>query len=294
MATSVYETVTDRIIATLETGTIPWRKEWKVSGSQGGGCLPYNLQSGKPYRGINVLTLLCSGYASNGWATYKQAQALGYQVRKGEKSSPVVFWKFFPKAEDRPPFARCYSVFNVAQLDGVADALPFTPEPFDGIASAQAVADTYMTSDSHPTLAHGGPSAYFSPSHDAVQMPVAQSFTSPEAYYSTLFHEFVHSTGIGSRLNREDLKGIQKFGDCDYSKEELTAEFGAAFLCAESGISNEQLLTNSAAYIQGWVSKLKSDKTLLMRAASQAQRAADYILNRSAFVEAEETTDATE
>jgi antirestriction protein ArdC len=285
---TVYEIVTERIIATLETGVIPWRKEWKVSASQDAGRLPYNMATGKPYRGINILTLLCSGYSSNGWVTYKQALELGYQVRKGEKSSPVVFWKFFPKSDDRPPFARYYSVFNVSQLDGVPDALPFSPEPFDGIASAQAVADAYMVSASHPELRHGGERAYFSPAHDLVRMPPAQSFTSPEGYYSTLFHEFIHSTGIGCRLNRDELKGIQSFGDLEYSKEELTAEFGAAFLCAEAGISNEQILTNSAAYIQGWVSKLKSDKTLLMRAASLAQRASDYILARPAFGAAED------
>jgi antirestriction protein ArdC len=287
---SVYDVVTERIIATLESGVIPWRKDWKVSASTGGGAMPFNMLTGKPYRGINVLTLLCSGYAGNGWVTYKQALEMGYQVRKGEKSSPVVFWKFFPKSEDRPPFARYYSVFNIAQLDGVPDALPFTPEPFDGIASAQAVADAYMVSASHPELAHGGPSAYYSPAHDRVQMPAPQSFNSPEGYYCTLFHEFIHSTGIGARLNRDEMKGVHKFGDCDYSKEELTAEFGAAFLCAESGVTNDQILTNSAAYIQGWVSKLKSDKTLLMRAASLAQRASDYVLARPAFVEADTAT----
>lgn len=279
-----YEIITDRIIETLNSGIIPWRKEWKDSGRNGGGALPYNLTSGKAYRGINVLTLMCASYQTNGWCTYKQAQSLGYQVRKGEKSAPVVYWNFpdkKQKGEGRAPWMRVYSVFNVSQLDGVPSDLPFDGEAFDGIASADKVAAGYMASASHPTLAHGGSSAYFAPSRDLVQMPPQLAFTSPETYYSTLFHEFVHSTGIKARLDREELQGIQRFGDCDYSKEELTAEFGAAFLCGEAGISNEPLLTNSAAYIQNWVSKLENDKTMVVQAAQRAQKAADYILGRT-------------
>jgi antirestriction protein ArdC len=282
---NTYETITNHIIATLETGVIPWRKEWKTTGKNGGGCLPYNLISGKAYRGVNVLTLMCSGYASTGWATYKQAQTLGYQVRKGEKSTPVVWWNFPTKEErlqGRAPYAKLFRVFNLEQLDGVPATLPLEDaEPFNAIASAEAVANNYMAGPSHPSLAHGGSSAYYSPSYDRVQMPPREAFTAPEAYYSTLYHEFVHSTGIKGRCDREELQGIQRFGDCDYSKEELTAEFGAAFLCAEAGISNEPILTNSVAYIQNWISKLQNDKTLAVQAAQRAQKAADYILGRT-------------
>lgn len=290
---NAYETITNRIIETLQSGVIPWRKEWKDSGKNGGGALPYNLTNGKAYRGINVMTLFCSGYASNGWCTYKQAQSLGYQVRKGEKSAPVVFWSFpdkKQKADGRAPWMKVYSVFNIAQLDGVPAEIPFDAAPDNRIESAEAVTAGYMSSASHPELAHGGSSAYFAPSRDLVQMPPKDAFSSLEAYYSTLFHEFTHSTGIKARLGREELQGIQRFGDCDYSKEELTAEFGAAFLCGEAGISNEPLLTNSAAYIQNWVSKLQNDKTLVVQAAQRAQKAADYILGRTfgEAVEAEE------
>lgn len=284
MPNNTYEIITDRIIATLESGRIPWRKEWKNSSKNGGGALPYNLTNGKAYRGINILTLFCSGYETNGWCTYKQAQSLGYQVRKGEKSAPVVYWNFPTKKEQlegRAPWMRLYSVFNVAQLDGVPSDLPFDESaPDNRIESAEAVTAAYMSSESHPSLAHGGSSAYFAPSRDLVQMPPREAFTSLEAYYSTLFHEFTHSTGIKARLDREELQGIQRFGDCDYSKEELTAEFGAAFLCGQAGISNDPLITNSAAYIQGWVSKLQNDKTLVVQAAQRAQKAADYILGR--------------
>jgi len=170
---SVYEAITDRIISTLESGRIPWKKEWRTSGKTAG--LPYNLVSGKPYRGINVFSLLCSGYSSNGWATYKQAQSLGYQVRKGEKASPVVFWKFPDKkskqeaqllGKNAAPWGTSYPVFNVEQLDGVPQELPFAVETFDPIAECEAVTDAFMGSASHPTLGHGGNKAYFSPSSD--------------------------------------------------------------------------------------------------------------------------------
>jgi antirestriction protein ArdC len=291
-----YEILTNHIISKLETGVIPWRKDWKDSRANGGGSLPYNLTNGKAYRGINVMTLLCSGYSSNGWATYKQAQSLGYQVRKGETSTPVVFWSFPDRKVDpeRAPWMKLYRVFNVEQLDGVPGNLPLDAEPFDGIAEADAVTARYMASVSHPTLAHGGSSAYYAPSKDHVQMPPQEAFKSREGYYSTLFHEFVHSTGARGRCEREELNGIKRFGDLEYSKEELTAEFGAAFLCGEAGISNEHLMENQAAYIQGWLKKLESDKTFAVQAAQRAQRAADYILGRSRAADSEESQAVSE
>jgi len=281
---SVYEQLTDRIITALEGGVIPWKREWKTSGKTSG--LPYNLVSGSPYRGINVFSLLCSPYSSNGWCTYKQAQSLGYQVRKGEKSSPVVFWKFPDKATkllkpDAAPFARFYSVFNVEQLDGVPVELPFDGVTFDPIAECESVVSAFMGSASHPTLGHGGDRAYFSPSQDHVQMPYRETFNSAGGYYATLFHEFAHSTGLKTRCDRAELQAFGTFGDEEYSKEELTAEFASAFLCAETGCSNEERINNSVAYIQGWIRKLKNDKQMAVQAAQRAQRAADFILLRS-------------
>lgn len=281
---SVYEQVTDRIIGALENGVIPWKKEWRTNGKTSG--LPFNLVSKSPYRGINILTLACSGYSQNGWCTYKQAQSLGYQVRKGEKSTPIIFWKFPTKAEllENPksaPFARLYSVFNIEQLDGVPSELPFDGEPFDPIEECETVVNTFMSSASHPTLGHGGDRAYFSPSTDHVQMPTRESFNNPGGYYATLFHEFAHSTGIKSRCNRPEFGEMSTFGDDAYSREELTAEFASAFLCAETGCSNEERLNNSVAYIQGWIRKLKNDKQLAIQAAQRAQRATDFILLRS-------------
>lgn len=281
---SVYEQVTDRIIASLENGVIPWKREWRTSGKTGG--LPYNLVSGAPYRGINILTLFCSSYAQNGWCTYKQAQSLGYQVRKGEHSTPVVFWKFPTKEQktanpDAAPFARFYSVFNIAQLDGVPAELPFTGETFEPINACEKIIDNFMSSASHPELRHGGERAYYSKLTDHVQMPHPSTFNSAGGYYATLFHEFAHSTGIKSRLDRAEIQNFENFGDENYSKEELTAEFAAAFLCAETGCSNEERITNSTAYIQGWLRSLKSDKQFAVQAAQRAQRAADFILGRT-------------
>jgi antirestriction protein ArdC len=240
---------------------------------------------------------MCSGYSSNAWCTYRQAQELGYQVRKGEKASPVVFWKFPSKdkaadaaelSEDRrAPFARFYSVFNLEQLDGVPSELPFEGANFDPIAECDSIVSRYMDSVSHPSLAHGGDAAYFMPSRDHVQMPLREAFSSPAAYYSTLFHEFAHSTGVQSRCNRAELSTMARFGDEDYSKEELCAEFAAAFLCGEASISNERLITNSSAYIQHWVSKLRNDKAMVVQAAQRAQKAADYILQRIAVTSEE-------
>ena len=281
---SVYEVVTDRIITSLESGVIPWRQEWRTSGKTSG--LPFNLASGKPYRGVNILTLFCAPYASRGWCTYKQAQELGYQVRKGEKSWPIVFWKFPTKAElaenpQRKPFARPYSVFNLEQLDGVPQELPLTDAvEFDPIAECERVTDAFLASASHPELKHGGDRAYFSQRLDLVQMLLRSSFNSAGGYYATLFHEFAHSTGIKSRCNRPEFSG-NVFGDENYSREELVAEFASAFLCAETGCSNEERIGNTVAYIQSWIKVLKNDKTVAVEAAQKAQRAADFILLRS-------------
>jgi antirestriction protein ArdC len=237
-----------------------------------------------------VFSLLCTSYASSGWCTYKQAQSLGYQVRKGEKSSLVVFWKFpnkkeSVKADDKryAPFAKPYHVFNIEQLDGVPADLPFDGETFDPLEECETVVSAFMASGSHPTLAHGGDRAYFQPSRDHVQMPVRESFKSAGGYYATLFHEFAHSTGIKSRCDRSELQAITASGDENYSREELVAEFASAFLCAETGCSNEERVTNSVAYIQGWLRSLKNDKTLAMQAAQRAQKAADFILLRDTY-----------
>lgn len=291
---NIYDAVNDRIISQLEAGIIPWKKEWKVTGHSG---LPVNFQTKKPYRGINILLLGCSPFADSRWITYKQAQAIGAQVRRGEKGTPIVFWSTFEREqldtstgenpERKIPFLRQYTVFNVEQCNGITMDLPLGESTFEPIPAAQKTADDYLGRASI-TLKHGGDRAFYSPRLDYIQMPDQSAFDSPDAYYSTLFHECGHSTGHASRLDRKFEPG-DTFGSVNYSKEELVAEFTAAYLCASVGISNERVEINHAAYIQGWLKALKNDKTMLLSAAQKAQRAADLITGRT-FDQVEEST----
>lgn len=288
---NVYETVTERLISALEGGRIPWRQPWKASAD--GGSLPFNRTSGKLYRGINIWLLGCSPYSSSAWMTYKQAQEMGAQVRKGEKGSPVVFWKFDREKDAETGKAhssvlmRQYTVFNVDQIDGLPQELPFDLPPFNPIESAQAILDGYIAQPNAPKLAHGGSQAFYSPSSDSIQMPKPETFFKAEGYYTTAFHEAGHSTGHSSRCDRKD--GMHNFfGDHLYSKEELVAEFTAAFLCAKCGISNEYTETNSTAYLQSWIRAFKNDPKVAVSAAQRAQKACDFILNGAAASESSE------
>jgi antirestriction protein ArdC len=287
---NVYEQVTANILAQLEAGVIPWRKSWRTSST--GPTIPTNAHSGKPYRGCNALTLMWTPFSSNLWVTYKQAQELGYQVRKGERSTSVVFWKFVDRAAKGAQavtpadgadakgfaFAKFYNVFNLDQCDGVPVALPFD-STFDPIAEAQTLADAFYARPGAPTLAHGGDRAFYAPGRDHVQMPPQAAFETGDAYYATLFHESVHATGAPARLDRSDLDA-RKRGDDNYAREELIAEFGASFLCAETGVLSSRRLEDSAAYISHWLTVLRNDKTLAVAAAQRAQKAADYVMGR--------------
>lgn len=291
---NVYEQVTGRIIEQLEQGNIPWRKEWKVTGHS---QIPSNYTTQKPYRGINILLLLSACFDDARYLTYKQAQGIGAQVRKGERGTPIVFWSTFERENEesadpkRIPFLRTYTVFHVSQCDGIPVELPFDAPVFEPIPAAQSLVDSYLSRE-HLDLKHGGDLAFYSPALDYVQMPSRESFTSPDSYYSTLFHELGHSTGHKSRLAREsDHKFGYEFGSELYSKEELCAELTAAYLCAETGISNALVEANHTAYIQSWLRALKNDKKLLITAAQRAQRAADRIADRSQ-VERESVADA--
>ena len=283
---------TNKIIAALEAGTVPWQKTWK--GVNAG--LPRSLATGKPYRGVNTFVLwfegAAKGYKSDYWATYKQISERGGQVRKGERSTDIVFWKIIEKAEKtdgetrikKIPLLRLFHVFNLDQADWAPGArLPkvepvIEGEEFDPIAAAEALVAEYLGHG--PSLAHGGNSAFYRPSADHVQMPEFADFTSAEAYYSTLYHELTHSTGHESRLAREGVsKGtFGAFGDKVYSQEELVAEMGAAMLCAVAGIEQAATLDNSAAYLAHWIQALKGDSSLVIKAASAAQKAVDKIL----------------
>jgi len=274
---SVYEIVTSRILAELERGEIPWRKPWRV-------LPPANLISKKPYRGINVFLLALAGYGSQYWLTYRQAQALGGNVRRGEHGSKIVFWKFDrfetetadgETEERKSAFLRYYTVFNLEQTEGLK-ALLALPPAFP-IESAEAIA---AGMPNPPAFEQDAQAAYI-PSRDTVAMPSRTAFESPAEYYSTLFHELTHSTGHAKRLARDGFDTPQKFGSESYSREELIAEMGSAMLCGIAGIE-QATISNSAAYLQSWIKRLKADSRLVVSAASAAQKAADYIRGESA------------
>lgn len=283
--TDLYQTVTDRIIEMLEAGVAPWRSPIMGRGSPGH---PRNLLSGKPYRGVNVFLLAFSawseGYGSSCWLTFKQAKAKGGRIKKGEKSSLVVFWKqhvLEDKQTGKPktvPVLRHYRVFNTEQCEGIEtpDAVPFEPLAFTPLETCEQIAAGYP---SGPQISHGGTKAYYRPSTDVVRMPEPERFTSPEEYYATLFHELAHSTGHSSRLDRGLDTKPTAFGSAQYGREELIAEVAAAFLCAEAGI-HPAVIANSAAYLQGWLKCLKQDKKLILSAAGAGQKAADWIMDR--------------
>jgi antirestriction protein ArdC len=282
MSFDLYQTVTDQIITMLDTGVVPWRSP--ILGHTSAGH-PKNLESKKKYRGVNVFllafTAYAHGYESSYWLTYNQAKQQGGNVRKGEKSSMVVFWKKYETkdrqtGEDKKvPVLRYYNVFNLAQIEGIKapDAVPFTPIDFQPIDAAQGIVKGYADA---PTLEHGGSQAFYRPINDVVKMPEATRFASSEEYYSTFFHELAHSTGHSTRINRGLDSDPKPFGSADYGREELVAEMAAAFLCGEAGIK-PAVIDNQAAYIGGWLKQIKQDKKLVISAAGAAQRAADWI-----------------
>lgn len=277
MKRDVYQIVTDRIVRLLESGTVPWHKPWK-----GGNQWPQNFVSRKVYRGINLFLLNAASYSSPFWLTFKQVQSLGGHVRKGEQSFPVVFWKILKEEGDgeekRIPFLRFHKVFNVAQCEGIN--VPIIP-PLEGKSTFQPLdkcEQVVAAMPKRPEIDHNGARACYSPSLDAVSMPEARLFETSEGYYSTLFHELTHATGHVTRLNRKEITDPIRFGSDPYSREELVAEMGAAFLCGHCEIENKTL-DQSASYIQSWLAKLKEDRKFVVHAAAQAQRACDFILD---------------
>lgn len=278
---NVYDVINSRIMELLESGTVPWKKPWNAQSNY-----PKNLISGKRYQGVNVFMLACNEFSSPYWMTFKQCQDKGGHVIKGSKSTPVIFWKWLDR-KDTPtegesstngkiPMLRFYSVFNIEQTEGITP--PPTEEThntFDPISSAEkVVADLPQK----PDIKYGGNRAYYSVNLDYIQLPHQHTFHTIEEYYSTLFHELSHATGHANRLARKSILEPSYFGSHEYSKEELVAEMGAAFLCGHCGIENNTI-ENSAAYIAGWLKALKGDRTLLVHAAAAAQKASDFILN---------------
>uniref|UniRef100_A0A6M3IIM7 DUF1738 domain-containing protein n=1 Tax=viral metagenome TaxID=1070528 RepID=A0A6M3IIM7_9ZZZZ len=274
MSNKVYEIITEKIIEKLENGEIPWVKPWAGTG------YPVNLVSKKEYNGINVFLLACQGYSSPYWLSFKQCQDLGGHVRKGEKSTMVVFWKQFTVTnedeEKTIPLLRYYRIFNIEQCDGIGPKkIPVTDinQEFQPISAAEAIVTGMQK---RPDIRYREQRAYYHPKDDFVNMPKKESFQKEEFFYSVLFHELGHSTGHEKRCGRKKFEEWAPFGSESYSKEELVAEMTAAFLCGRCQIE-QQTIDNSAAYIKGWLGKLKNDPKMVVLAAAQAQKAANYI-----------------
>ena len=282
MNIKAYERITERIVSLLAQGTVPWHKPWQVKTG-----LPRNFVTKKPYRGINVFLLMAMSYESPRWLTFRQTIQLGGNVKKGEKACPVVFWKQM-KIEDKEsgepqkrPLLRLYHVFNVAQCEGLKEAPAVENGSFGSCKPAEIVAKMPQP----PAVKHGMAKAFYSPSDDYVGMPDRERFNGESGYYSTLFHELIHSTGHEKRLKRASVTEQNGYGSDPYCKEELIAELGSAFLCGHADIV-DRTIDNSAAYLEGWLKQLQTDRTLIVYAAAQAQKAADFILGRT-FAEGE-------
>jgi antirestriction protein ArdC len=283
----VYERVTSQIVNAIEHGVSNWRMPWHTSGKFA--FSPINVTSKKPYRGINTVCLWAAaqakGYERGEWATYPQWQERGAQVRKGEKATLVVFWKFangsaetqddgeeHTVSSSRLLFTRGYSVFNAAQVDG------HTPKADADTPIERRIerAETFFQGI-NARVVHQGNRAFYSPDTDAITLPPFAAFFTPVDYYSTRAHETGHWTSHAGRCNRELGK---RFGDNAYSVEELVAELTAAFTLAHLGLSSEPR-PDHAQYIASWLKVLKADKRAIFTAASKAQQAADYIVRES-------------
>ncbi len=282
----LYTRITSRIIEDLEKGVRPWFKPWSAEHAAGRIARPLR-QNGTPYRGINVLNLwgeaVAKGYSCPIWMTYKQAQEVGGQVRKGETGSLVVYADRFKKSEaddkgdeiEREiPFLKGYTVFNCEQVEGLPAHYYQPAAPMlDGVARIE-VAERFFASTG-ADIRHGGSRAYYAEHDDYIRMPPFEAFRDAESYYATLAHELTHWTKHKSRLNREF--GRKRWGDEAYAAEELVAELGSAFLAADLGLSPE-VREDHAAYIASWLKVLRNDKRAVFIAAAHAQRAVEYLL----------------
>lgn len=281
MSKSVYEMVTNRIIEQLENNIIPWQKPW--TGIKSGA---YNRVSKKSYSLLNQMLLKNQGE----YATFQQWQNLGGHVRKGEKSEIVVFWKVIPVEETQEdgtkivkqiPLLKYINVFHISQVEGVEPLQKNELHDIEPIEKAESILTDYWTRE-HITIEHtASDRAYYSPSMDLIHLPLFEQFKDNNEYYSTAFHESIHSTMKESRCNRAEERKDKfvAFGSDEYSKEELVAELGSASLMNIIGIETRKSFRNSSAYIQSWLNVLKNDVKFIVSASSKAEKAVKYILN---------------
>lgn len=293
--------ITDIVVGMLDKGVVPWHKPWKG----GAANAPRSVSTNKYYRGSNAMLLGAAGYSSPWWLTFGQARKLGGKVRKGEKSLPVHYWKFNAEYDCRicggsgtdeaggescpvcegtgkytPKYPQLFSfnVFNVTQCDGLPDEYYEAIEPgneFNPIEECEKICDGYQNA---PGIYHDSTGAYYTPLTDDIHLPAPEQFETPSEYYSTRFHEMVHSTGHKSRLQREGITNNDGFGNHEYSKEELVAEMGATFLRGLAGANGDKVMNNSAAYIAHWKQKLQKNTNWIVWASSRAAKATDWIL----------------
>ena len=272
----IYAEITNRMIAEMEQGQIPWRKPWMASGAA------ISHTTGKPYSLLNQMLLGRPGE----WLTFKQVQQENGYVRKGEKARFVVFWKFVTmkdeetEEEKEVPFLKYYNVFHISQCENIkARHTQTNPNPAKADEAAEAIIREYVKREG-VTLEHReGDAAFYQPSTDRIVLPLLRQFAETAEYYGTAFHEMVHSTGHMKRLAR--LDSTANFGSKEYSKEELVAEIGSAALVFHAGLETSQSFTNSAAYCQNWLQALKNDKRFIVSAAGKADKAVSFILGEA-------------
>lgn len=274
----LYQKITNQIIEKLEEGVIPWRRPYSDAN------YPVNWNTGKMYRGINLLLLDGGEYA-----TFKQIKKANGKIKKGEKAHTVVFWKMVevkdedsdnPKDKKKVPMLRTYNVFEInTQVEGLESKREVINNNNEPIEDAKKLVNNYFTKQQTLKFNEKPGVPCYIPSDDQLCMPNINDFVNSEEYYSTFFHEMVHSTGHKDRLNREGVTGKIAFGSINYSKEELTAEIGASMLSAEAQIDTV-VIDNSASYIGNWLKVLRDDKTFVVKAAQKAQKAIDYILDK--------------
>ena len=286
---NVYQVVTDRIIAQMEKGIVPWHKPW--TGAADGAI---NYVSRRAYSVLNQWLLGRDGE----WLTFKQVQQCGGRIKKGAKAGMVVFYtqqqyKVMVNVEDEEgnvheeermkvkPVLRAYNVFHISDCDGIeSKTQEGVKNEVEPIEQAEKVISEYVEREKELTFRNDSVTdkAYYSPASDMVCVPMISQYDVVEEYYSTTFHELVHSTMKETRCNRKAENKMAAFGSADYSREELVAETGSAMLCTRVGIDCDKAFNNSVSYIQGWLKKLKNDNKMIVWAASRAEKAAKYIM----------------
>lgn len=289
----LYQQITNKIIGMIEQGVAPWRRTWSTYG------LARNYLTRHIYTGINLILMNNTPHPIPYFMTFKQVKELGGQVRKGTKAEMVIYFNLYYKdcydntldKEDAYrrraageeiqvlKFIRYYNVFNIADIEGIKFEIPeIASKPNEKIIWCENIIENMAKRPEFKSI--DGNRAFYSPRLDFVNMPDIKQFETPEDYYATFFHELTHSTGHASRLAREEIMNPESFGSKPYSREELVAEMGASFLCSSVNIDYDSIIENNAAYLAGWLKVLKEDSKFIFKAAAEAQKAVDYILNR--------------